>query len=37
MFKISDVDHETITKWTDLILGGGEFEANKWIESEVGK
>ena len=35
VFQISDLDHETIIKWSDLILEKGEFEANRWIKSKL--
>ena len=35
VFQISDLDHETIIKWSDLILEKGEFEANRWINSRL--
>ena len=35
VFQISDLDHETIILWSDLILEKGEFEANRWIKSKL--
>ena len=35
VIQISDLDHETIIKWSNLILEKGEFEANRWIKSKL--
>ena len=35
IFEISNLDHQTINEWCNMILEKGEVEANRWINSRL--
>ena len=35
IFEISNLDHQTIIEWCNMILEKGEVEANRWINSRL--